>query len=145
MGAGVGARDRDPSPTHAPLPSLLLGQAEDLKPESSWLLDRIGVGRGWRAADIGCGPTGILDMLSERMGPGGEVVGVEREPRFAAMARAEVERRGLPNVSIVEGDMLGSDSLSVQGVRIMGVRAVLRGAGPTCRGHTSVGAAASAW
>jgi len=39
----------------------------------------------------------------------------------------------------------GSDSLSVQGVRIMGVRAVLRGAGPTCRGHTSVGAAASAW
>ena len=47
-------------------------------------------------------------MLSERVGPGGEVVGVEREPRFAAMARAEVERRGLPNVSIVEGDMLAA-------------------------------------
>ncbi len=86
----------------------LLGQAEDLKPESSRLLDRIGVGRGWRAADIGCGPIGILDMLSERVGPEGAVVGVEREPRFAAMARAEVERRGLRNVSIVEGDMLAA-------------------------------------
>ena len=86
----------------------LLGQAEDLKPESSWLLDRIGIGRGWRAADIGCGPIGILDMLSERVGPSGAVVGVEREPRFAAMARAEVGRRGLPNVSVVEGDMLAA-------------------------------------
>jgi SAM-dependent methyltransferase len=86
----------------------LLGQAEDLKPESSWLLDRIGIGRGWRAADIGCGPIGILDMLSERVGPEGVVFGVEREPRFAAMARAEVGRRGLRNVSIVEGDMLAA-------------------------------------
>ncbi|TDH58310.1 methyltransferase domain-containing protein [Dankookia rubra] len=86
----------------------LLGQAEDLKPESSWLLDQIGVDRGWRAADIGCGPIGILDMLSERVGPEGAVVGVEREPRFAAMARAEVGQRSLRNVSIVEGDMLAA-------------------------------------
>jgi SAM-dependent methyltransferase len=86
----------------------LLGQAEDLKPESSWLLDQIGVDRGWRAADIGCGPIGVLDMLSERVGPEGAVVGVEREPRFAAMARAEVGRRSLRNVSIVEGDMLAA-------------------------------------
>ncbi len=86
----------------------LLGQAEDLKPESSRLLDRIGVGRGWRAADIGCGPIGILDMLSERVGPEGAAVGVEREPRFAAMARAEVGRRALRNVSIAEGDLLAA-------------------------------------
>lgn len=86
----------------------LLGQAEDLRPESSWLLDRIGVGRGWRAADVGCGPIGVLDMLSERVGPEGAVVGVEREPRFAAMARAEVGKRGLRNASVVEGDMLAA-------------------------------------
>jgi SAM-dependent methyltransferase len=86
----------------------LLGQAEDLKPESSWLLDRIGVGRGWRVADVGCGPIGVLDLLSERVGPAGEVVGIEREPRFAAMARAEVRRRGLRNVSIAEGDLFAA-------------------------------------
>ena len=86
----------------------LLGQAEDLKPESSALLDQIGIERGWRIADIGCGPIGILDVLSDRVGPEGTIVGVEREPRFAAMARAEVARRGLRNVSIVEGDLLAA-------------------------------------
>ena len=86
----------------------LLGQAEDLKPESTWLLDQIGIRAGWRAADIGCGPIGVLDLLSERVGPTGAVLGVEREARFAAMARSEIAKRGLQNVSIVEGDTLST-------------------------------------
>ena len=86
----------------------LLGQAEDLKPESTWLLDQAGIEMGWRVADIGCGPIGILDLLSERVGPTGTVIGVEREPRFAAMARAEIAKRGLQNVTIVEGDTLSA-------------------------------------
>ena len=86
----------------------LLGQADDLKPESTWLLDHIGIDRGWRVADIGCGPIGVLDLLSERVGPTGTVIGVERESRFAAMARAEIAKRGLRNVAIVEGDTLSA-------------------------------------
>ena len=86
----------------------LLGQAEDLKPESTWLLDQAGIEMGWRVADIGCGPIGVLDLLSERVGPTGTVIGVEREPRFAAMARAEISKRGLQNVAIVEGDTLSA-------------------------------------
>jgi hypothetical protein len=35
------------------------------------------------------------------------VVGVEREPRFAEMARREIERRHLTNVAIIEDDALG--------------------------------------
>lgn len=84
----------------------LLGQADDLKPETTWLLDQIGIEQGWRVADIGCGPIGILDLLSQRVGPGGSVVGIEREARFAAMARNEIKKRGLRNASIVEGDAL---------------------------------------
>jgi SAM-dependent methyltransferase len=87
----------------------LLAQAEDIKPETSWLLDAIGPAPGWHAADIGCGPIGILDLLAERVGSAGLVVGVEREPRFATMARAEIARRGLGNVSIVDGDMLSAN------------------------------------
>ena len=86
----------------------LLGQADDSKPEWTWLLDQIGIEKGWRAADIGCGPIGVLDLLSERVGPTGTAVGVEREARFAAMARAEIAKRGLHNVSIVEGDTLST-------------------------------------
>jgi len=87
----------------------LLGQAEDLKPESTSLLDHVGIEKGWRVADIGCGPIGVLDLLSERVGPTGTVIGVEREPRFAAMARAEIAKRGLQNVSLVEGDTLSTE------------------------------------
>jgi SAM-dependent methyltransferase len=84
----------------------LLAQAADLRPESEWLLNEISVQEGSRVADIGCGPIGVLDLLSQRAGPSGQVIGIEREPRFAAMAEAEIAKRGLHNTSIVLGDAL---------------------------------------
>ena len=86
----------------------LLLQAEDYKPEAEWLLNQIGIENGWRAGDMGCGPIGILDLLSERVGETGTVVGIERDSRFADMAKGEVARRGLVNVTIIEGDALGT-------------------------------------
>src|SRR6185503_7821774 len=82
----------------------LIIQAAGLEAEASWLLDNVPVRSGWRAADIGCGPIGILDLLSQRVGPRGRVVGLEPEPRFADMAAREVERRELRNVRVVRGD-----------------------------------------
>jgi tRNA A58 N-methylase Trm61 len=64
---------------------------------------------GWRAADIGCGPIGILDLLSARVGPSGAVVGVERESRFVEMARAEIATRRLANVSVKQADALNTE------------------------------------
>src|SRR5271156_2597109 len=87
----------------------LINQAEALEPQASWLLDHLPVEAGWRVADIGCGPIGILNLLSERVGPDGDVIGVEREQRFAEMARGEVEKRNLKNVTIVQDDALGPD------------------------------------
>jgi SAM-dependent methyltransferase len=84
----------------------LVSQAARYEPHASWLLDRIGIRPGWRALDIGCGPIGILDLLSERVGAFGQVVGLEREPRFAAMAREEVAARALANTEIIEADAL---------------------------------------
>jgi ubiquinone/menaquinone biosynthesis C-methylase UbiE len=82
----------------------LLAQIEGLEPQARWLLDEIGIEPGSRAIDIGCGPLGIVNLLSERVGPGGTVVGLEREPRFAAMAESEIARRNLQNVEIVQAD-----------------------------------------
>jgi SAM-dependent methyltransferase len=56
--------------------------------------------------DIGCGPIGIMDLLSERVGQGGKVIGVEREPRFVEMARTELATRGLRNVRVINADAL---------------------------------------
>lgn len=72
------------------------------------MLDAVGIGPGLRVLDIGCGPIGILPLLADAVGPGGEVTGLEREPRFVEMAKAEMARLGLTNVSIVEGDALSS-------------------------------------
>jgi SAM-dependent methyltransferase len=85
----------------------LVVQAAGLEPEARWLLDKIAIRPGARAADIGCGPVGILNLLSERVGDGGFVIGLEREARFVDMARAEIQRRGVSNTSIIGGDIFG--------------------------------------
>lgn len=86
----------------------LRAQAAEHEATAQWLLDAIGVRPGWRVLDVGCGPIGVLRLLSEAVGPAGEVVGLERESKFVEMARAEVSRLGLTNVRIVEGDALSS-------------------------------------
>jgi SAM-dependent methyltransferase len=82
----------------------LLIQARGLEAFARSLLDRIGIELGARAVDVGCGPIGIIPLLSERVGVHGSVVGVEREPRFVEMAKAELSKRALSNVEIINAD-----------------------------------------
>src|SRR5215813_7712679 len=84
----------------------LVIQADGLEAYARWMLDRIPIKLGDRAVDVGCGPIGIMNLLSERVGPEGAVVGVEREPRFVEMARAELNQRGLRNVHVVNAEAL---------------------------------------
>ena len=79
-------------------------QAEQLAHESSWLFDQIPVARGARVVEIGCGPHGCLDLISERVGPAGCVVGVERNAEAVALARKLISQRNLGNVNVLEGD-----------------------------------------
>lgn len=66
----------------------LHAQAASFSPDTRTMLDRIGVKAGWTCLDIGCGPRGITDLLSERVGPGGRVVGLDKDEEFLAYARA---------------------------------------------------------
>ena len=84
----------------------LMAQAHGLEPHARWMLERIAIKPGSRTIDFGCGPIGILNLLSERVGSDGIVVGVEREPRFVAMARAQLSERALRNVRVVVADAL---------------------------------------
>ena len=49
-------------------------QSRVWEPAGRRLLDAFGDGRGGRAVDIGCGVLGWLRLLSEWLGPDGEVV-----------------------------------------------------------------------
>jgi tRNA A58 N-methylase Trm61 len=84
----------------------LMAQARGLEPHARSMLERIAIKPGSRTIDFGCGPIGILNLLSERVGADGVVAGVEREPRFAAMAQAQLRERGLRNVRIVVTDAI---------------------------------------
>jgi SAM-dependent methyltransferase len=79
-------------------------QAELLAGEAGWLLDRLEIPRGGTVVEIGCGPRGCLDLLAERVGPDGRVIGVEPDEEAVAMARAFVDEGGYRNVEVVQAD-----------------------------------------
>jgi ubiquinone/menaquinone biosynthesis C-methylase UbiE len=76
-------------------------QAQQLAHESRWLFDQVGVTAGARVVEIGCGPHGCLELLAERVGPSGSVVGVERSQDAFELAREMTRVRGLANVEVL--------------------------------------------
>jgi SAM-dependent methyltransferase len=82
----------------------LLAQCEIHRGEAESLVDRVGVGPGWRAVDVGCGPLGVLDILADRVGPTGSVTGIDREGRYLAMAATSLGERGVGGVELARAD-----------------------------------------
>jgi len=81
----------------------LVNQAEVYAEEASQLLERIGIAAGGDVIDVGCGALGILQLLRDRVGPTGRVVGVDREPRMVAAGRQLATERAL-DIEFIEGD-----------------------------------------
>src|SRR5919202_6431066 len=79
-------------------------QARVWEPEAEAWLDLLGPMAGWRCLDLGCGAMGILGPLARRVGPGGRVVGVDRDALQLRGAREFVANEGLANVDVVEAD-----------------------------------------
>ena len=79
-------------------------QTIELEPLAAELLDCVGATEGQSTIDVGCGPRGILELLAERVGPRGRVVGLEVDPVHVAMARELVAEQGLTNVEVIQAD-----------------------------------------
>jgi ubiquinone/menaquinone biosynthesis C-methylase UbiE len=82
----------------------LARQAAELAADSNALLDRIGLLPGQTAIDLGCGPRGILDLLARRVGPTGQIVGLDADPAHTAMAAEFARAEGLGCVRVVTAD-----------------------------------------
>ena len=80
-------------------------QSAAMAPDTIAMLERFGPMQGWQCLDIGCGPGGITDLLSARVGATGRVVGLDMDPEFLAHAR----RNAPGNVEFHRGDAYGSD------------------------------------
>jgi ubiquinone/menaquinone biosynthesis C-methylase UbiE len=87
----------------------LLAQGERYRMEAELLFDRIGVGSGWHALDLSYGPLGVLDVLAERVGPRGHVIGVDTDPAMLAATRDVLNARAISGVELARGDLTHID------------------------------------
>src|SRR5229473_2698391 len=83
----------------------LIWQAARLAPLTERLFREAGIGPGQRILDIGSGVGDVAMLVARLVGPSGEVVGIERDPRSIARARARVVEAGLHNVSFTQSDV----------------------------------------
>ena len=82
----------------------LIRQSEELRPEAEALLKRIGLRPGQAAMDLGCGPAGIVELLTAAVAPAGRVVGLDANPAHVAMAEARARASGQAGLELVAGD-----------------------------------------
>jgi SAM-dependent methyltransferase len=80
-------------------------QSKAMAPDTVAMLDRLGPMQGWTCLDIGCGPGGITDLLSVRVGAAGRVIGLDMNAEFLESARKDAPN----NVEFQLGDAYGSD------------------------------------
>jgi SAM-dependent methyltransferase len=102
----------------------LTQQTKELAPDSVALLDRVGLRPGDSAIDLGCGPSGVLELLAERVLPGGRVVGLDSTPEHVRMASELVAERGWEGVETIVGDARAS-GLAVDSFDLVHARTVL--------------------
>ncbi len=81
----------------------LVLQAEFYRPLTEDLLNRVGIQPGMRVLDVGCGVGDVSFLLAERVGPTGEVVGLDGAVEAISRARRRVELSRWKNVRFVEG------------------------------------------
>jgi SAM-dependent methyltransferase len=83
----------------------LIRQASHLDPVTERMFHDAGIWPGQRVLELGSG-VGDVAMLAARMvGPAGEVVGIERDPRAVSRARTRAIDAGLSNLSFLDGDI----------------------------------------
>ena len=76
----------------------LLVLARQRWPDTASLFAEIGVTRGMRCLDLGCGGGAVTFELAGLVAPGGHVTGIDMDGEKLALARDEAHTRGLENV-----------------------------------------------
>lgn len=84
-------------------------QAQVWEDDAATLFDQIPVRPGWECIDVGCGTMGVLRPLSERVGEGGRVLGVDADESYVKAAERFVADHELANVRIRQADIFDGD------------------------------------
>jgi ubiquinone/menaquinone biosynthesis C-methylase UbiE len=91
-----------------PCPSLLAWSLDNplvqRSPSTSKTLDRIDVQPGEKVLEIGPGPGRLLIPAAMRVLPGGEVVGIDIQPKMVERLKRNAEKAGVTNLTAILGD-----------------------------------------
>ena len=68
---------------------------------SASVVERLRLEPGMRVADIGCGPGRLTLPIAERVGPSGEVVALDLQPKMIARVERRSRDRNLTNVKTI--------------------------------------------
>src|ERR1700719_698452 len=83
----------------------LIRQAKWLATPTERCFREAGIGQVRCVLDLGSGVGDVTLLLARIVGPAGEVVGVERDPRSIARAKSRVAEAGLHNVRFTQSDV----------------------------------------
>jgi ubiquinone/menaquinone biosynthesis C-methylase UbiE len=91
-----------------PCPSLLAWSLDNAFVKRSPLtlktLDRIGLLTGEKVLEIGPGPGRLLIPAAKAVMPGGEVVGIDIQPKMVERLKRNAENDGVTNLTVILGD-----------------------------------------
>lgn len=68
-------------------------------------LDRLEIAPGARVLDLGCGPGFVVEMLRQRVGPRGSVLGVDASPKWIEHLEARIRERRWSEVRCQRADI----------------------------------------
>ena len=109
-------------------------QSRVWEPAGRQLLSRLDTDPGGRALDVGCGALGWLRILSDWIGPSGQIVGTDIDQTLLDAARSFLEAEEISNVELVVDDLFES-KLEPQSFDLVHARYVIA---PLGRGREQV-------
>jgi len=68
------------------------------------MFHRVGLSKGLRVLEVGCGSGNIACWVAEQVGPGGSVVAIDNSPGQIEQARKQAQSRGLRNIEFQVAD-----------------------------------------
>ena len=78
--------------------------ARVMLPTTMQLLDRVGLIRGMKCLDVGCGGGHVAMLMARIVGPEGRVIGTDTDAEILALAREDAEAAKVTNVTFQQLD-----------------------------------------
>jgi SAM-dependent methyltransferase len=89
------------------------------------LLDQAGLAPGGRCLDAGCGPGETMRLMAHRVGPTGQVIGIDIDPGLGAHAQATLHEAGHRQCRVYAGDLTADGPVPGGGFDVVFARLLL--------------------